>query len=83
MFALVLHDVLISNRGEILDRSRAPRGRFQQLLSNAPAIFQMFTANLSTPFNFIATPTVEIAARTPVAMEKVTISITGTISAQP
>jgi hypothetical protein len=54
-----------------------------QPVSNAPAIVQMSTANLSTPFNFIATTTVEIAAGTPVPMEQVTISITETISAQP
>jgi hypothetical protein len=175
MFALVLHDFLISNRGEILDRSRAPRGRPQprpnvaginraktplvckitdssaacaaeipeaistamnlamqlgslskyaslgnisissiaylppmgvtdptdpraelfgttqaipagtaptamvQLVSKAPAIFQMFTANLSTPFNFIAATPVEIAPGAPV-LGQVTISITETIS---
>jgi hypothetical protein len=54
-----------------------------QRVSNASAIFQTFTANLSTPFNFIAATTVEIAAGTPVPNGQVTISVTGTISAQP
>jgi hypothetical protein len=54
-----------------------------QLVSNAPAIFQMFTENLSTPFNFVATRPVEIVAGTPVPMGPVTISITRTICAQP
>ena len=54
-----------------------------QLVPNAAAIFQMFTSKLSTAFNFIAATTVEIAAGTPVPMGQVTISITGTISAQP
>ena len=44
---------------------------------------QRFTANLSTPFNFIAATKAEIAAGTHVPMGQVTRSITGTISAQP
>ncbi|HVV53480.1 MAG TPA: hypothetical protein VHO06_27735 [Polyangia bacterium] len=54
-----------------------------QLQPNAPSIFQMFTAHLSTPFNFIAATTVEIAAGTPVPNGHVTVAITGVISAQP
>jgi hypothetical protein len=42
----------------------------------------VFTANLLTPFNFIAATVMKIAAGTPVPMEQVTLSIAGTISAQ-
>ncbi len=54
-----------------------------QLAPNAGAVFQMFTANLATPFNFIAAATVKITAGMPVPSGQITIAVTGTISAQP
>ena len=54
-----------------------------QLVSNSGAVFQMFTSNISMPFNFIAATTVKIVAGTPVPSGQITIAVTGTISAQP
>jgi len=54
-----------------------------QLASNAGAVFEMFTANLATPFNIIAAATVKITAGMPVPSGQITIAVTGTISAQP
>jgi hypothetical protein len=54
-----------------------------QLASNSGAVFEMFTANLATPFNFIAATTVKITAGMPVPSGQITIAVTGTISAQP
>jgi hypothetical protein len=54
-----------------------------QLVANSGAVFQMFTSNLSMPFNFIAATTVKIVAGTPVPSGHLTIAVTGTLSAQP
>ena len=54
-----------------------------QLVSNAPALFQMFTSNLATPFEIIAAATVVIGAGTPVPTGAITIAVTGALSAQP
>lgn len=54
-----------------------------QLASNAGPVFEMFTANLATPFNFIVATTVKITAGTPVPSGQITVAVTGTLSAQP
>jgi hypothetical protein len=54
-----------------------------QLVSNAASVFQMFTSNLSTPFEIITAATVVIGAGTPVPTGAITIAVTGAISAQP
>ena len=54
-----------------------------QLVSNAAAVFQTFTANLSTPFEIITAATVVIGAGTPVPTGAITIAVTGALSAQP
>ena len=50
------------------------------LESNAAAVFQTFTRNLSTPFNFITAATVVIGAGTP-PTGAITIDVTGALSA--
>jgi hypothetical protein len=54
-----------------------------QLVSNAASVFQMFTGNLSTPFEIITAATVVIGAGTPVPSGAITIDVTGAVSAQP
>jgi hypothetical protein len=54
-----------------------------QLVSNAAAVFQTFTGNLSTPFEIITAATVVIGAGTPVPTGAITIDVTGAVSAQP
>ncbi len=59
-----------------------PNGNVQ-LVSNAAAVFQMFTSNLATPFEIITAATVVIGAGTPVPTGAITIAVTGALSAQP
>lgn len=59
-----------------------PTNQRVTLVSNAATILSMFTANISTPFNIIAATTVVIAAGTNVPKGAITLSVTGTISAQ-
>jgi hypothetical protein len=54
-----------------------------QLVSNAASVFQMFTGNLSTPFEIITAATVVIGGGTPVPSGAITIDVTGAVSAQP
>jgi hypothetical protein len=52
------------------------------LVSNATQVFASFTGNVSTPFNIIAAGTVSIVGGSNVPSGAITISVTGTVSAQ-
>jgi hypothetical protein len=54
-----------------------------QLEANAAQTFQMFTADLSVPFNLIASTTVDIPAGTPIPSGQITMTVSGVIAAQP
>ena len=58
-----------------------PSGTVQKA-ANADAVLEMYTKNVSTPFNVIATTTVVIAAGTPVPNGHITVTIGGAVSAQ-
>jgi hypothetical protein len=53
-----------------------------QLEANAPRTFQMYTANLSTPFDLIAATVVAVPSGSPVPSGAITITVTGSLSAQ-
>ncbi len=53
-----------------------------ELVSNSGAVFQTFAANVSTPFELIATTTVIIPSGTPIPSGHVTIAIQGTLTTQ-
>ena len=50
--------------------------------SNADAVFQMYTKNVSTTFNIIAGATVVIDGGTPVPTGHITVTVGGTVAAQ-
>ena len=52
------------------------------LVSNAAQVFAKFTGNISTPFTIIAAGTFVVAGGSPVPMGAITLSVTGTVSAQ-
>jgi hypothetical protein len=52
------------------------------LVSNAAQVFAMFTGNISTPFTIIAAGIVAIPSGSPVPSGAITVSVTGTVSAQ-
>jgi hypothetical protein len=52
------------------------------LVANASQVFAMFTGNISTPFTIIAAGTVAIPSGSPVPSGAITLSVTGTVSAQ-
>lgn len=58
-----------------------PMGMVQKA-SNADAVLQMYTANVSQTFNVIAATTVVIAAGTPVPNGHITVTVAGAVSAQ-
>lgn len=58
-----------------------PSGAVQKT-ANADAVFEMYTKNVSTPFNVIGATTVIIKAGTPVPNGHVTVTIGGAVSAQ-
>jgi hypothetical protein len=58
-----------------------PSGTVQKA-ANADTVLEMYTKNVSTPFNVIATTTVVIAAGTPVPNGHITVTIAGAVSAQ-
>jgi hypothetical protein len=58
-----------------------PMGAVQKT-SNADAVFEMYTKNVSTPFNVIGATTVVIAPGTPVPTGHITVTVGGTVTAQ-
>lgn len=52
------------------------------LVPNAAAVFAKFTGNISTPFTVIAAGTVAIPSGSPAPSGAITLSVTGTVSAQ-
>lgn len=58
-----------------------PSGMVQKT-ANADAVFEMYTKNVSTPFNVIGAATVVIKGGTPVPNGHVTVTIGGSVSAQ-
>jgi hypothetical protein len=58
-----------------------PAGTVQKS-PNADAVLQMYTKNVSTPFNVIAATTVVTAGGTPVPNGHITVTIGGAVSAQ-
>jgi hypothetical protein len=52
------------------------------LVPNAAQVFATFTGNVSTPFNIIAAGTVSIPGGSDVPSGAITLSVTGTVSAQ-
>lgn len=52
------------------------------LVPNATAVFAKFTGNISTPFTIIAAGTVAIPSGSPVPSGAITLSVSGTVSAQ-
>jgi hypothetical protein len=52
------------------------------LVPNAAQVFATFTGNVSTPFNIIAAGTVAIPGGSDVPNGAITLSVTGTVSAQ-
>ncbi|HXT96949.1 MAG TPA: hypothetical protein VN853_11665 [Polyangia bacterium] len=59
-----------------------PTNQQVMLVPNASAVFSMFTSDISNPFNIIAATTVKIEGGQPVPMGAVTLSVTGSLSAQ-
>lgn len=58
-----------------------PSGQVQ-LMADSAATFEMFTGNISVPFNLIASTTVDIPGGSPIPSGKITVTVTGTLSAQ-
>jgi len=58
-----------------------PSGAVQKT-SNADAVFEMYTKNVSTPFNVIGATTVVIAPGTPVPTGHIKVIVGGTVTAQ-
>ena len=52
------------------------------LVPNAAAVFAKFTGNISMPFTIIAAGTVVVPGGSPVPSGAITLSVTGTVSAQ-
>jgi hypothetical protein len=58
-----------------------PSGQVQ-LMANSAATFEMFTGNISVPFNLIAATTVDIPGGSPIPSGHITVTVSGTLSAQ-
>ncbi len=65
----------------VIKAGTTPMGAMQKA-PNADAVLEMYTKNISTTFNVIASTTVVIAPGTPVPTGQLTVIVGGTVSAQ-